>query len=211
MDERALSNFIDRIVRDAKISSARERADLRRELESHFAEVGTTPEALRAAIARFGSVRLVSDQLEQVHRRNRFWNHLLRITVAGAASTLAAVAIQVVANLRIDVQGNLLSLGPAFSRSAAFATMLVVMLVAAWELDIDALCARLERHPLRFLSIVMVLSTTMVLFHAIIDSMIAPGRALVASAFDVVIWTCTVAILARTDRVFARVFNPVQR
>ncbi|HKW09038.1 MAG TPA: hypothetical protein VJO33_01585 [Gemmatimonadaceae bacterium] len=211
MDERSLSDFIDRIVRDAKISSMRERAELRRELQSHFAEAGTTPEALSTAVERFSSAALVSDQLEHIHRRSRFWAHLLRVVVAGAASTVAAVAIQIVANLRIDVQGNLVSLGPAFSRSAAFATMIVVMLVAAWELDIDALCARLERHPMRFLAILVALSTTMILFHAAIDSLVAPGRALVASAFDVVIWTCTIAILARTDRAFARVFIPVQR
>jgi hypothetical protein len=52
------------------------------------------------------------------------------------------------------------------------------------------------------------LATSMVVFHAFESSTIPPpGLALGASAIDVVIWTCTIAILARTDRFFARVFT----
>jgi hypothetical protein len=47
----------------------------------------------------------------------------------------------------------------------------------------------------------------MILFHAATNTTLPSGIALSASAVDVAIWTCTVAILARTDRAFARVFG----
>jgi hypothetical protein len=51
----------------------------------------------------------------------------------------------------------------------------------------------------------------MLLFHTAENTLLAPSRAIIASAIDVFIWTCTIAILARTDRVFARVFTPLER
>jgi hypothetical protein len=211
MDERALAGFIDGIVRASKIPDALAREELRRELESHFAEAGDTADALRNAVDRFGSPADVSRALERTHRRSRFFTSLLRIVTAVAAASIVAVAIQLIANLHVDAQGNIVGLGRGFGRSVAFATMIVVALVAAWELDIDSLCARLEKHPLRLCATVLGLSTIMLLVHAAENSLVAPGRAIVASAVDVVIWTCTIAILARTDRVFARVFTPIER
>jgi hypothetical protein len=58
------------------------------------------------------------------------------------------------------------------------------------------------------LSILVGLTSSMLLFHAWESSVLPPpGYAFAASAVDVVIWTCTVAILARTDRAFAHVFT----
>ena len=210
MDQRDIADFIDRIVRESKIPYASAR-ELRRELESHFADAGGTPDALRAAVDRFGNPTDVSGALERTHRRSRLLTRLLRIVTAVAAAWIVAVAIQLIANLHVDTRGNIIGLGHGFDRSIAFATMIVVALVAAWELDIESLCARLEKHPLRLCATVLGLSTIMVLFHAAENTLVAPGRAITASAVDVVIWTCTIAILARTDRVFARVFAPIER
>jgi hypothetical protein len=211
MDERELAEFIDGIVRASKVSNARAREELRREIESHFAEAVATPDGLRAAVERFGRPADVSSALERTHRRSRFLTDLLRIATAAAAASIVALAIQLIANLHVDAQGNLIGLGRGFGRSVAFATMIVVALVAAWELDIDSLCARLEKQPLRLCATVLGLSTIMILFHASENTLVAPGRAIIASAVDVVIWACTIAILARTDRVFARVFSPLDR
>ena len=211
MDDREVAELIDRIVRESKIPSARARQDLRRELESHFADAGRTSEALRAAIDRFGNPTLVSDALERTHRRGPFLTHLARILAAAGASTVVALVMQLIVNLPFDARANLVSLGPGFVRSIAFSAMIVVALVAAWELDIDALCMRLERDPLRLVLTVVGLSATMLLFHAAENTPLAPGRALAAGAVAVVIWTCTIAILACTDRAFARVFTPSDR
>jgi hypothetical protein len=211
MDERGLAEFIDRIIRESKIPHPRVREELRRELESHFADVGGAPDAWRAAVERFGSPADVSGALERTHRRSRFLTNLLRIATALAAASLVAVAIQLIANLHINAEGSIIGLGRGFARSVAFATTIVIALVAAWELDIDSFCARLEKHPLRLCATVLGLSTIMLLFHAAENTLVAPGRAIIASAVDVVIWTCTIAILAQTDRGFARVFTPLER
>jgi hypothetical protein len=86
--------------------------------------------------------------------------------------------------------------------------MIIIVLIAAWEFDIESLCARLERHPVRMLALLVGLAGAMILFHAAESTVLPrPGLALAASAVDVIVWTCTIAILARTDRVFARVFT----
>jgi len=209
MDEQRLNELIDRVVRDAKLATARERDELRRELESHFAEAGESPDALRAAIERFGSPALVGDALERAHRYNRVLAHVVRVLAASFAATLCALVIQIVMNLRFESRTTL-GLAPSFVPSAAFSTMLVVALVAAWELDIDSLCARLERHPVRLLGTLATLASSMVLFHAAQNGWVHPAKALAESSIDVVIWTCTIAILARADRVCARVFTPIE-
>jgi hypothetical protein len=211
MDQRDLAEFIDRIVRESKIPHRRAREDLRRELEGHFADAGSSPDALRTAVERFGPPMDVSGALERTHRRSRFLTSLFRIVTSMAAAWMLAVAIQLLTNLHLDSHRNIIGLGRGFGRSVAFATMIVVALVVAWELDIESFCGRLEKHPLRLCATVLGLSTIMLLFHAAENTLLAPSRAIIASAIDVVIWTCTIAILARTDRLFARVFTPLER
>jgi hypothetical protein len=206
-----LSTFLDRVVRESRIDSARERAELRRELESHFADCADSAEALREAIARFGSPAEVAGALARAHRGRRFVRHLLRIAIAVSVSGAVALVLQIVTNLRREARSDALTLGPGFPRAASFAALLIVSLAAAWELDVEPLCARLERRPLRLLATVVGLALVMLLFHAATNSLLAPALALSASAVDVAIWTCTIAILARADRVFARVFVPGSR
>ena len=210
-DRDELSTFIDRVVRESGIASAPEREELRRELESHFADVADSTDALREAIARFGSPADVAGALAQAHHGRRFVRHLLRIALAVSASGAVALLLQLVTN-SAATRAPMHRHGPGFPRAAAFAALLVLSLVAAWELDIEPLCARLERRPLRLVATVAGLALVMFLFHAATNSLLAPKVALSASAVDVAIWTCTVAILARTDRVFARVFGrPLRR
>ena len=207
MDERTLAEFIDRMVRDARVPHARAREELRRELTSHFADAGNAPDA----IARFGSSVAISEGLWRAHRRGRLITSACRILVALGASSIIALAIQLVASLHLDDRGHLTGLGFGFGRAVALSAMIVVALVAAWELDIDSFCVRLERHPVRLVATLLALSAMMLGFRAAENTVVAPARALVASAVDVVIWTCTVATLARMDRTFARVFRPVER
>jgi|1185.fasta_scaffold05830_2 hypothetical protein len=206
-DRDDLRAFIDRVVRESRIAKPREREALRRELESHFADVGDTPEALRDAMTRFGSPVEVAGALERAHRGSGFVRQLLRITLVLAASGAVALLLQLATNLRRNVHSDGIALGPGFARSIAFSSLLVVLLVVAWELDLEPLCARLERRPLRLIATVAALALIMLLFHAATNSLLSARLAVAASAVDVAIWTCTVAILARTDRAFARVFG----
>jgi predicted permease len=67
-DEVDLHAFIDRIVAASGIDNAADRESLRRELLTHFEDAGTTPDALRAALRRFGGERAIADALRQAHQ-----------------------------------------------------------------------------------------------------------------------------------------------
>lgn len=210
-DRDDLRAFIDRIIRESRVADARERAALRHELESHFADVVDSPDSLDAAMARFGSPAEVGVALDRAHRGSPLVRQLLRLAVVLGGSEAVALVLQLTTNLRRGVRSDAIALGPAFARSIVFSSLLIVLLVAAWELDIEPLCARLERRPLRLLTTVAGLALVMLLVHATTDTMLSPRIALSASAVDVAIWTCTIAILARADRTFARVFAKPSR
>lgn len=210
-DRDELHAFIERVVRESRIAAPREREALRHELESHFADVADSPEALRAAIARFGSPVEVAGALERAHRGSRFVRQMLRMALILAGSGSVTVVLQLATNLRRDPRSDSIALGPGFARSIVFSSLLVVLLVAAWELDVEPLCARLERHPLRLFATLAVLALVMMLFHAATNTMLSPRLAVSASAVDVAIWTCTVTILARSDRLFGGVFAKPSR
>jgi hypothetical protein len=205
-DSRQLAELIDRVVREAQIADPRTRDELRRELESHFADAGRTPEALAAALERFGAPAMVGDEFARAHRHGRVATRLLRLAVALTASAGLVIVLELLANLYFDAHTRHFSIGRGFTRSVLFAATIVVMLAAAWELDIDSLCARLEQHPLRLLGTIGGLAAIMILYHASENSLLYPSMAIAASAVDAVIWACTIAILARTDRASARVF-----
>jgi hypothetical protein len=206
-ERQVVTDFIDRVVRESNIVSGSARADLRRELESHFADAGTSSEALHAALHRFGNPAHVGRELERAHRRGRLVARLARVIVAMVASAGVALAIQVVANLHVDWQSEAVRLGPGFTRSAWFSGMIIIALVAAWELDIGSLCGRLERHPVRLAVTIGALAATMLLFHAMENTLLLPGLALYPSTGDVFIWVSTNAILARHHRASAGVFR----
>ncbi|HKN66309.1 MAG TPA: hypothetical protein VJW73_08540 [Gemmatimonadaceae bacterium] len=211
-DQEKLQTFIDRVIHESRITDARERDALRRELESHFADVADSPEGLRSAMERFGSPVEVGGALDRAHRGSLFVRQLVRLALVIGASGGVALVLQLATNLRRDARSDAVVLAPAFARSIAFSSLLIVLLIAAWELDVEPFCARLERHPLRLVGTVGALALVMLTFHAATSTLLPPGIALSASAVDVAIWTCTVAILARADRIFARVFaNPPRR
>ena len=206
-DRDVLREFVERVVRESRIRDARERDALRLELESHFAEAADSPDALLAAMARFGSPEAVGDALDRAHRGSPLVRQLLRLGLVLGGSGSIALVLQLATNLRRDVRSDAIVLGPAFARSIAFSVLLIVLLVAAWELDVEPFCARLERRPVRLMVTVGALALVMLTFHAATNTLLSPGLAVSASAVDVAIWTCTIAILARADRRFARVFT----
>lgn len=210
-DRDDLRAFIDRVVRESRIATPRERESLRRELESHFEDVADSPEALHAAMARFGSPVEVAGALERAHRGSRVVRQLLRLGLVLGASGGVSLLLQLATNLRRDARSDSIALGPAFPRSVVFSSLLVVLLVAAWELDVEPLCARLERRPLRLVGTLAALAFVMLLFHAATNTMLSPRLAVSASAVDIAIWTSTVAILARSDRAFGGVFAKPSR
>jgi hypothetical protein len=212
MDERNhVADLIDRIVRDARLARQRDRDELRRELESHFAEAEESPTTLRTAIDRFGDPADIGGALWIIHRRTPAMRNALRLTAAIIASAIVAFVLQLATSLYVDSRSHAVRISPFFVRSVTFSGLIIAMLVLAWELDVASLCTRLERHPVRLALVLATLAASMLLFHLATNTVLLPVTALLASAVDVAIWASTVAILARTDRFFARVFTPLHR
>src|SRR5262245_63068769 len=96
-----INAFIERIVDAAQIPSRGRRDELRRELRSHFEECGPTPEALDAAVARFGNTAHIGDSFRQIYR----WDYIVwygaKVGGCVAAATMAAILIEAIASLRL--------------------------------------------------------------------------------------------------------------
>jgi predicted permease len=70
-DDRDVRAFIERVVEGSGIEAPDARDDLRRELQAHFEDAGTSPDAIREAIRRFGGERAIAESLRRVHQSTR--------------------------------------------------------------------------------------------------------------------------------------------
>jgi hypothetical protein len=134
MDERQLvTDLIERVVRDARLPGRAAREHLREELRSHFAAVGSSPEALRDAIRRFGDPEPLTNAFRYVYRWDYAVLYLLKIAVSVIVSMTVALVIQVLVNLRLEVQAEVWRLAPGFSKAAVISVGVVLGLATAWE------------------------------------------------------------------------------
>ena len=129
----AIDDLIEPIVEAAQIPSRRRRDELRRELRSHFEESGSTPEALHAAVERFGSTARIGDSLRKVYRRDYILLYVVKVGACMAAATMAAILIEGTASLRLQGDVDAWHLSPGFGHAAAFGVVLTFALVAAAE------------------------------------------------------------------------------
>ena len=125
--------LIDRVVAGAHIPSRVEREDLRRELWTHFEEAGMSPEAVHAALHRFGAESLVIESLRRVYRWDYVFLYLAKIAVSIMASIGAALLIQVLVNLRVDARPDVWRLAPGFWHGTVLSIAVVFALAAARE------------------------------------------------------------------------------
>lgn len=65
--------LIDRIVEQAALPDEASREDLRRELCAHFEDAGSSPEALRDALRRFGDERAIAESIRLAYLRRPAW------------------------------------------------------------------------------------------------------------------------------------------
>jgi hypothetical protein len=199
---RAVALLIDRVVHDARPPNRRVREELRRELESHFAEAADSPEALCRALERFGDPALVSDVYRQAYGRRHALFYALKVITAICASTFVAFLLQVMINLRFALAAETRRLAPGHIIAAFCSIVVVLGAVTAWELGIQPLCARLEHRPLRLLTTLATLFGGIILTHATTKTFIGPRDAFVGSALLVAVWTLTIAIQSRLDLAF---------
>ena len=99
--------FIDRLVARARLPTAAAEEDLRRELWSHFDEVGTTPEAWQAALTRFGAEDDLAEALRRVHQPESGAGVFMRqVRTTGAALGAAVMrgGLELLQDLRFGVR-----------------------------------------------------------------------------------------------------------
>lgn len=213
-EPQAVRELIERLVRESNLPDARAREELRRELASHFQECGDSEGALREAVGRFGNPNAVIRGFRAAYRRGRPVLYAAKVAAAIVAASLVALALELIANLRLGGGGGPVHIGGGYPISAVFAVTIVVVLVAAWELDIEPLCARLERRPVRLVATFGALFVGLYFGHPLVHgpmALHAPmdlGLILVAATTALAVWACTVAIAARLDLVFVRLFGP---
>ena len=134
MDEQqVVTDLIERIVRDARLPGRAAREHLGQELRSHFAAVGSTPEALREAMQRFGNPEMLTSAFRYVYRWDYAVLYLLKIAASVIVSMAAALVIQVLVNLRLEVQAEVWRLAPGFSKATIISVGVVLGIATAWE------------------------------------------------------------------------------
>ncbi|GJG89361.1 hypothetical protein tb265_48450 [Gemmatimonadetes bacterium T265] len=210
-----VETLVERLVRDARLPSAPARADLRRELTAHFEDAlasaearGIAPaEALEAALARFGDVPAVAAGLRRAHRPGRAALYAAKVLASGAASLAAAVALQALAHPGLAFGPDGPRLPPWHAPAVRAAVGLVLVAVAAWELDVAPLCVRLDRRPARLLATFAALLAAVTVTHTALHDVLAPAQVLLRTAATVAAWVAAVAIVARVDLAFVRRFG----
>jgi hypothetical protein len=252
-EHHAVDALIERIVAGARIPSPARRDDLRRELWTHFEDSGMSPEAYPGVLDRFGAESLVTESLRRVYRFDYAVIYLARIAASIVASAAAALMIEALVNLRVEVQAEILRLAPGFSRGAGVSVAVVLGLVTAWEVCrppfnrsraavalgayaavcllvqvfyatgtgafvtatilvvLGYACSKLEQTPARLLLIFGTFAAVLYANHRLLNVAFGPGRALLAGAVLVAVWSSTVLILTRIDHVFLRFFQPANR
>jgi hypothetical protein len=83
----AVASLIDRLVAAARIPSRAAREDLRRELSAHFEDAGSSPEAMRDALRRFGVESEVADSLRRVYRCDYLCLYFAKVAASIGAGT----------------------------------------------------------------------------------------------------------------------------
>jgi hypothetical protein len=128
MDERDVEALLTRIVRESRIPWRRARADLRRELASHFEAAGDARAALRA----FGDEAELIEELRRVYRRDWIAVNVAKLLVGSCAALAVAIALQLLVNLRFGGTTSTWHLSAGFRMSAVTAGVMVLCLITAW-------------------------------------------------------------------------------
>jgi hypothetical protein len=132
-DQETVGALIERIITRARIPGAAQRDDLRRELWTHFEEASDSADSTWEAVSRFGTETMVGESLRDVYRRDYALWYLAKIAAAIVVSTAAALLIQVLVNLRVELQAEVFRLAPGFSRASGMSVAVVLGLVTLWE------------------------------------------------------------------------------
>jgi hypothetical protein len=96
---------------------------------------GLSAEAATAnALARFGDPAQIADEFQHVYRWEHTVWYLAKFALSVLASIAAALAVQVLINVRIALKTEVVRIAPGFSRATLISVATVVGIAAAWEI-----------------------------------------------------------------------------
>jgi hypothetical protein len=132
-DPVAASALVDRIVRESGLVGRARRADLRRELLTHFDEAGAQSHGLEATLRRFGPEAVVAASFRRVYRTEIVLRHVARVVASCVLSVSFAVVVEALGALRGAVWTSAWWASPRFWQPAGVAVALVLGVVTLWE------------------------------------------------------------------------------
>jgi hypothetical protein len=213
---RAISVMIERIVRESHVANERERDALRQELEDHFDDAisaartrgmarGDNADETTAALERFGDMELVVHGFRHAYRRGRRTLYAAKVVASAIAAIGISALLQLLVNL--ELASGALAVTQWYSLAVRTSIAVVIVAVAAWELEIEPLCARLERDPVRILVVMLALFALLFVMHVRSDNPVTAAHAFFGTAALIAVWTSTLAVLSRSDQLFLRVLG----
>jgi hypothetical protein len=128
-----VSSLIERIVGGACVPGRARRDDLRRELWTHFEDLGHSPDSIGCAIRRFGDESTITESLRRVYRWEYAALYAVKVVTCVITSFAAALLILVLVNLRVEGPAAVWRLAPGFARAAGLSLAVVLGFVAASE------------------------------------------------------------------------------
>jgi hypothetical protein len=192
----AIDALVESIIRDAKLPSASERDALRRELIDHFEDAGD------GALERFGRAESVAGGFRAAYRRSRTLVHLARLVAVMIVALSFALLLQLPINLELE-RGQIV-LTHWYVMAVPVSLFTVVAAIAAWELGLETVCVRLERDPVRMLAASLALFVVIFTVHTFSSMPVTPAHAFLGASALLAVWTSTLAVLSRADRVLLR-------
>jgi hypothetical protein len=198
----SVATVVETIVRDAALPSARERDALRRELMDHFEDASEADDTTDAdVLGRFGSADDISAGFRRAYRRGRHVLYVAKVVASIVVAASFSLAFQL--PLHLQLASGTITIAPLYVLAALLSVIVVLIVVAAWELEIEWLCTRLERDPVRLVGVCVALFVVLTATHAYRGMQVTAGRALLGAVVLVAVWTSSLAILSRADRAFA--------
>jgi hypothetical protein len=92
-----------------------------------------------------------------------------------------------------------------------FAPSIRVFVTASILVVVGYACSRLQPRPARLLLLFVAFAAALYANHLSVRVVFGPGRAMLGSAILVMVWSSTILVLNRTDRIFSGLFQPRTR
>jgi uncharacterized membrane protein len=200
----AASDLIESVVRRSNLPRERDLAALRRELADHFEDAIARGQSPAEIIARFGDADDIAGGFRDAYRPARLALRVAKVVAAALVAFVIALALQLIPHVRLH---SGVAVDALYPLAARLSIAVVLAAVAAWELDVEPLCTRLEREPVGLAAVCLTLFVLLAATHEYLGMHVGSLQALVGASTMVAVWVSSLAVLSRADRAYLRWFG----